>query len=408
MDDLEKVYDKLIDNFKTVFTTREVQSWRWSTWSEFNCKCSFKGSTEDDIDKTVAEALEVVRRGVRATKKHGLSLRLGDFTGLIPGTIRHDEKELFFRKFILAMKNDSELNILRDTPGVGISIYHENPYKVAEGIRNMREILTEYGYSNLPIHIDQLGYSSLTVDGQKKKTYQGEPGIYGTSMDASFFHELIYNNSLERIGDIHLWHRYNKLAGSFLVRTSRFHLYNWLYELRNHRKLPAQGKTSLTDSTSIDFTDSSPTPDNFVDSIRTINAESQDRTVFTSIVIRHSKDFRATGQKTVQVCFNNLPDGTFEVTHFALDKNNGNTWETLLGLWSTSKDDSFDYYNDSNRNYEFPTGFFYFHEPRLTQLQLAAEPTRISSYRVNLSNHRYCRIVTLESHAVHKIQLTKK
>ena len=87
MDHLESMYDKLIENFKEIFSEKEVQSWEWSAWSEFNCECSFVG--------TVGEAVEIVRRNVRVAKKHGLSYRLGDFTGLIPGTYKHEKKGTF-------------------------------------------------------------------------------------------------------------------------------------------------------------------------------------------------------------------------------------------------------------------------------------------------------------------------
>lgn len=388
MDYLEKTYDGLISHLKTEFGDSEVRSWRWSTWSEFNCQCSFKGS--------IPEALEIVRRGVHVAKKHGLNLRIGDFISprITAKPKLEDEeykRERLLHDFILAMKNDSELDIWRDTPGIGISIYDDSPYEAANRLRNMRHILTEYGYPNLPIHIDQLGFVHLTINGQKKKSYTYEPGIYSTSWFASFFHEIIYSD-IGQIGDIHLWHRKNKFPASrpLLVRSSKFYFYDWLYQLRNHKKISAQTQGETTTST---------------DSIRSFNTESSDRTVFTSIILRHSKEFRATGQKTARVCFENLPSGVFELTHLVLDKNNGNGWEALLHLWN--KNDTFDYYNESTRKYEFPSGFFNFSEARLAQLQSAAEPTRYRAYRFTLSNHRYCIIVTLEPHAVHKVQLTK-
>ncbi len=391
MDYLEKTYDGLISHLKTEFGDSEVRSWRWSTWSEFNCPCSFKGSVD--------EAIEIVRRGVRVAKKHGLNLRIGDFispriTTKPEPENKEYERERLLHDFILAMKNDSKLDILRDTPGIGISIYDDDPYEAAKRLRNMHHILTEYGYPSLPIHIDQLGFTYLTVNGQKKKSYTYEPGIYSTSWFASFFHEVIYSNIGQKIkiGDIHLWHRKNKFPASrpLLVRSSKFYFYDWLYQLRNHRKLSAQVQGETTTST---------------DSIRSFNTENQDRTVFTSIILRHSKDFRAEGQKTARLCFENLPSGAFELTHLVLDKNNGNGWEVLLHLWD--KNDTFDYYNKSTRKYEFPVGFFNFNEARLAQLQLAAEPTRYRAYKFTLLNHRYCIIITLEPHAVHKVQLTK-
>ena len=110
------------------------------------------------------------------------------------------KKALFFRNFIKALKSDSELDIWRDMPGIGISLYNENPYSLFEGLDYMRNVLNELGYKNLPIYVDQLGFSYLTVDGEKKKAYSNEPGIYGATWMASFLYEVFYNNS--EIGNV--------------------------------------------------------------------------------------------------------------------------------------------------------------------------------------------------------------
>ena len=206
MDYLEKTYDGLISHLKAEFGNSNVQSWRWSTWNEFNCPCSFKGSVDD--------AIEIVRRSVSVAKTHGLSLELGNFVNPMSNEHYGD----FFLEFIRKMKEDPDLDIWNDTPSIGISLYGSrnnlHPDEVVDGLREMRRILTEEGYEHLPISIDEFGILTLPVNGQPENSYLSEMGIYGTSWMAYFFHEIMFNNSeIGNLKGIYLWQYNHKFPG---------------------------------------------------------------------------------------------------------------------------------------------------------------------------------------------------